>query len=121
MNRPIRRAALNDRAASAAERVIRDYAIASLPVQPVAIAEHLGIEALAKPAPDGGVSGMLIRHGEQFCIAYATHIASSGFRRFSIAHELGHYFLEGHIDAIFADGSVHEIPRRVSIEHGIRA
>ena len=108
MNRPIRRAALNDRAASAAERVIRDYAIASLPVQPVAIAEHLGIEVLAKPAPDGGVSGMLIRHGEQFCIAYATHIASSGFRRFSIAHELGHYFLEGHIDAIFADGSVHE-------------
>lgn len=108
MNRPIRRAALNDRATSAAERVIRDYAIASLPVQPVAIAERLGIEVLAKPASDGGVSGMLIRHGEHFCIAYATHIASSGFRRFSIAHELGHYFLEGHIDAIFADGSLHE-------------
>ena len=51
---------------------------------------------------------MLIRYGEQFCIAYATHITSLGFRRFTIAHELGHYFLEGHIDAIFKDGGVHE-------------
>ena len=35
-----------------------------------------------------------------FCIAYSTHIKSKGFQRFSIAHELGHYFLEGHIDHI---------------------
>jgi Zn-dependent peptidase ImmA (M78 family) len=31
-----------------------------------------------------------------------------GFRRFTIAHELGHYFIEGHVDAIFSEGSVHE-------------
>ena len=61
-----------------------------------------------KPASNAGVSGMLIRLGDQFCIAYATHIRSPGFRRFSVAHELGHYFLEGHVDAIFADGSIHE-------------
>lgn len=102
------RAALNNRAAAAAERVIRDHAIVALPVQPIEIAQHLCIEVLAKPASDAGVSGMLLRHGDQFCIAYATHITSSGFRRFSISHELGHYFLEGHIDAIFADGLVHE-------------
>ncbi len=51
---------------------------------------------------------MLIRLNDQFCIAYATHIKSIGFRRFSVAHELGHYFLEGHVDAIFTDGPVHE-------------
>jgi Zn-dependent peptidase ImmA (M78 family) len=104
----IPRDTLYDRAAGAAERVIREHNITSLHVDPIAIAEALGIEVVAKPASDGGVSGMLIRLGDQFCIAYATHIKSPGFRRFTIAHELGHYFLEGHIDAIFEEGSVHE-------------
>ncbi len=99
---------LYDRAAGAAERVIRERKITSLHVDPIAIAEALGIEVVAKPASDGGVSGMLIRLGDQFCIAYATHIKSPGFRRFTIAHELGHYFLEGHIDAIFEEDAVHE-------------
>ena len=95
-------------AAAAAERVIREQGITSLPVDPVAIARSIGIDVQAKPASNAGVSGMLIRLNDQFCIAYATHIYSLGFRRFSIAHELGHYFLEGHVDAIFVDDSVHE-------------
>ena len=34
---------------------------------------------------------------------------SEGFQRFSIAHELGHYFLEGHIDHILPDeNSIHK-------------
>ncbi len=104
----IPRDTLYDRAAGTAERVIREQSITSLHVDPVAIATSLGIEVVEKPAADGGVSGMLIRYGEQFCIAYATHIKSPGFKRFTIAHELGHYFLEGHIDAIFKDRAVHE-------------
>ncbi len=96
------------RAAGAAERVIQEHNIRALPVQPIEIAERVGIEVVAKPASDSGVSGMLIKVGDDFCIAYATHIGSPGFRRFSIAHELGHYFLEGHIDAVFVEGSVHE-------------
>ena len=97
-----------DRAVGTAERIIREHNVTSLHVDPISIASSLGIDVVEKPASDGGVSGMLIRYGEQFCIAYATHIKSPGFRRFTIAHELGHYFLEGHIDAIFKDGSVHE-------------
>jgi hypothetical protein len=97
-----------DFAAAAAERVIRERGITALPVDPMAIAKTYGIDVQEKPIANGGVSGMLIRLDDQFCIAYATHIQSQGFRRFSVAHELGHYFLEGHIDAIFADGSVHE-------------
>jgi Zn-dependent peptidase ImmA (M78 family) len=96
-----------DRAAGAAERVIRERNINSLPIDPIAIAAGLGIEVVEKPADDEGVSGMLIRVGNQFCIAYATHISSPGFRRFTIAHELGHYFIEGHIDAIFSESAVH--------------
>ena len=36
------------------------------------------------------------------------HIDNIGFQNFSVAHELGHYFLPGHIDAVLADGDVHE-------------
>jgi hypothetical protein len=92
----------------AVERVIQEHGITTLPVDPIAFARGIGIDVVAKPASNAGVSGMLIRLGEAFCIAYATHIKSEGFRNFSVSHELGHYFLEGHIDAIFANDSVHE-------------
>jgi len=32
--------------------------------------------------------------------------ARNGFRRFTVAHELGHYFLEGNYKHIFADGNL---------------
>ena len=51
---------------------------------------------------------MLLRHGDNFGILYATHIQSSGFQRFSVGHELGHYFLPGHIDAVLGNGNIHE-------------
>ena len=51
---------------------------------------------------------MLLRVGDRFGIAYATHVGSAGFQNFSIAHELGHYFLEGHVDAVLAHGGRHE-------------
>jgi hypothetical protein len=61
----------------------------------------------AKPAESRGVSGMLLRAGDDFAIAYATHIKNLGFQRFSIAHELGHYFLPGHPEQLFANASIH--------------
>jgi hypothetical protein len=54
------------------------------------------------------VSGVLVRVGNAFAIAYATHIDNEGFQRFCVEHELGHYFLGGHVDALFKDGNVHE-------------
>jgi Zn-dependent peptidase ImmA (M78 family) len=104
----IPRETLYDRATGTAERVIREHNIMSLHVDPIAIANKCGIEVVPKPASDGGVSGMLIRYDDQFCITYATHIRSTGFKRFTIAHELGHYFLEGHAEAIFREGPIHE-------------
>ncbi|MGH9160060.1 MAG: ImmA/IrrE family metallo-endopeptidase [Vicinamibacteraceae bacterium] len=96
------------RAGLAAAQVIREQGIVALPVDPVAVAGAVGIEVRPMPAETGGVSGMLLRAGNTFGIAYATHIESQGFRNFSIAHELGHYFLEGHIDAVLATGDRHE-------------
>lgn len=90
-----------------AEKLVRDEGLA-LPIDVLSIAAGRGIQVVAKPATTEGVSGMLIRSGERFAIAYATHIKSEGFQRFSIAHELGHYFLEGHPDAVFREGEVHQ-------------
>lgn len=92
----------------AAEKVIKEQAINRLPVDPKTLAQDLGIEVVAKPASTQGVSGILLRSGNAFGIAYATHIDSIGFQNFSIAHELGHYFLPGHIDAVLSNGDVHE-------------
>lgn len=91
-----------------AEAFLRDEGITELAVDPIAIAASRDIEVRAKPSTAEGVSGMLLRHGDAFGIFYATHIPSEGFQRFSVAHELGHYFLEGHIDHILPTDGVHE-------------
>ena len=63
---------------------------------------------MPKPARDAGVSGMLIRVGNEFAIGYATHIDNEPFQRFSVSHELGHYFLPGHVDAVIGESGIHE-------------
>lgn len=68
--------------------LLEEAGVKSLPVSPIAIAEHLDIAVHAKPAHVAGASGWLIKSGESFAIAYATHIPSLGFQRFSVAHEL---------------------------------
>ena len=97
----------NELAVLEAERLIKELGIDALPIQPIAIAERLGI--LVKPKKTaGGVSGMLVRYGEEYAISYADHIDNEGFKRFCISHELGHYRLAGHVDAVLAHGDVHE-------------
>lgn len=90
-----------------AEAFLRDEGITTLRVDPFAIAASRDIEVKAKPDTAEGVSGMLLRHGDVFGILYATHIPSEGFQRFSVAHELAHYFLDGHIDHILPKDGVH--------------
>jgi len=90
-----------------AEAFLRDEGITTLPVDPFAIAESRDIVVKAKHDTAPGVSGMLLRHGNVFGILYATHVKSEGFRRFSVSHELGHYFLDGHLDQLLKDDGVH--------------
>lgn len=78
-----------------------------VPVDPFVIANKHSIVVQAKPDAESGVSGMLLRHGNEFGILYASDIPSEGFQRFSVAHELGHYFLDGHIDHILPEDGMH--------------
>lgn len=99
----------NVHARQLAQSFIRNHGIEVLPVDVFRIAADLDIIVQAKSQDSVGVSGMLIRVGSEFGIAYATHIANSGFQRFSVAHELGHYILPGHVDHVLPMGTdIHE-------------
>lgn len=87
-------------AAQAAEQIVKGMGVTTLPVDPRTIAENREIVVQAKPVEDKGCSGMLVRLGNDFAIAYATHLQNEGFENFSIAHELGHYFMPGHVEAV---------------------
>ena len=108
-----------------AREVLRRHAVTSLPVDVLKIAQAEGITVEAKPASTAGVSGMLIRVGNKFAIGYATHIDNKGFQRFSIGHELGHYFMSEHIAELFAKSDVHlsrggfvsKDPRELEADH----
>jgi hypothetical protein len=90
-----------------AEAFLRREGITTLPVDPFAIAASRDIVVKAKPDTAEGVSGMLLRHGNIFGILYATYVPSEGFHRFSVSHELGHYFLDGHIDHVLPQDGIH--------------
>jgi hypothetical protein len=87
-----------------AEAFLKREGIATLPVDPFAIAAKLDIAVEGKLADTEGVSGMLLRHGNNFGIMYATNIPNEGFQRFSVSHELGHYLLPGHPEQVIQNG-----------------
>jgi len=90
-----------------AEQLLTEWGINELPIDPIRIAEDQGILVKPMSATQEGVSGMLLRSGNDFAIAYATHIEVEGFQRFSVAHELGHYFSPGHFEQLLQAG-VHQ-------------
>lgn len=97
-----------DFATAFAEKLLHeDFKIEKLPVDPIAIARGRGIRVEAMPEDHDGVSGMFIHAHGKSAIAYATHIKNKGFQHFSVAHELGHCFLPGHIDAVLPNGATH--------------
>jgi Zn-dependent peptidase ImmA (M78 family) len=93
---------IDDREAeSVAEQLVADRRIDRLPVCPFTIAKDKGIDVQPRESDKPGVSGFLMRVGNQFGILYATHVKNDGFIRFTVSHELGHYFLPGHCEHLF--------------------
>lgn len=98
---------LRQKISKLAEEQVSLVGCSAFPVDPFKIAESSDIQVQAKPADENGASGWLVRSGNNFGILYATHIRNEGFQRFSISHELGHYFIEGHPEHVFRGGDIH--------------
>ena len=102
------------------ERKAREHGFHSFPIDPFAIAAKEEILVCPKAPDQPGASGGII-FGDEVGIFYSTTIDSIGFQRFTVAHELGHYFLDGHPEEIlktapghisragFTDGSAIEL------------
>lgn len=89
------------------EKIAADHNFTAFPVDPFAIAAQEDIMVEAKDPDRKGMSGCIVFTDDGVGIVYATDIRSEGFRRFTVAHELGHYFLEGHPEEIAKTGPVH--------------
>ena len=77
----------------------------ALPIDPFQIAKKYDIIVKAMDSINPGVSGFLTKNGDAFGIGYSTKIKNLGYINFTVGHELGHYFLPGHVDKLFSTSS----------------
>ncbi len=89
--------------AKAADEVVAGQA--ALPIDPFKIAHSRDIMAKAIESNAPGVSGFLMKQGDAFGIGYSNRINNTGYINFTVSHELGHYFIPGHVEKLFAAGS----------------
>ncbi|MGW4595363.1 ImmA/IrrE family metallo-endopeptidase [Streptomyces sp. NPDC004457] len=76
------------RSDAAAKTLLTQFGIAEAPIDPVLIAEKLGVLVVPQDMPDD-VSGMLLRRGDEQVIG-VNQKHHENRRRFTVAHELGH-------------------------------
>lgn len=89
------------------EKIAKDHGFTAFKIDPFKIALANDIAVERKPPDKEGVSGGIIFTGADVIIFHATNIDNTGFQRFTVAHELGHYFLPGHPEEIQATSPVH--------------
>lgn len=97
-----------------------------LPVDAVGLIEALGIVYIEEPM-DAGSSGR-IDYNDPFCTITVNSGESPQRRRFTAAHELGHYILHrdlldgrGHLDRLFVDGGNSNPSAPISPSHEVQA
>jgi len=78
--------------------------LSSLPVRPKEFAKNIGINVIPFHPTQRDISGCLMVAGNTFGIGYSTAIQNEGFQNFTVAHELGHYFIDDHPSAVLVDG-----------------
>ena len=71
------------------------------PIDPEWIAGEVGL-TVREAGLSPGVYGALWKKGGAFGIIISPDCPTVGHRRFSVAHELGHYHIDGHVEAMFA-------------------
>lgn len=75
-----------------------------LPVNPKEFARQLDILVQPFIPAQSDISGFLMQQGNSFMIGYSAAIRSEGFQNFTVAHELGHYFIDDHPLALLISG-----------------
>ncbi|NBB81596.1 MAG: ImmA/IrrE family metallo-endopeptidase [Verrucomicrobia bacterium] len=89
------------------EKTAKEFGFETFRIDPYEIAEKEDILVQAKDPGKEGVSGCIVFNDDGVGIICSTRVRSQGFRRFTIAHELGHYFLDGHPEEILKTGGFH--------------
>lgn len=91
-------------AAHCADEIVTRFGFATLPIDPHALAEANDI--VVAPRALEGCSGCLMKQGDNFGILYSDKLKNDGFERFTVSHELGHFFLPGHPEFLFSGGAI---------------
>lgn len=91
------------------EQIAKTHGFNAFPIDPFRIADEQDDPILvrAKDTGQDGVSGCIIFNDDGVGIIYSKKIRNQGFQRFTVAHELGHYFLDGHPEEILKTAPVH--------------
>ena len=85
-------------AANASLHCLRACGVSALPVKPVRIAMHYGVQCLDYATPlQRGEGGRIIRRADGRVQIVLDPSQPAQRRRFAVVHELGHYLL-GHLD-----------------------
>jgi Zn-dependent peptidase ImmA (M78 family) len=85
-----------------ARDVLRQHGLQTVPINPVSLANRLGIKVNNAKFSDDSISAMIAKRGENIMLLVAEQDPPYR-KRFSIAHELGHHFLHLIEDGEFID------------------
>jgi Zn-dependent peptidase ImmA (M78 family) len=88
----------------AANELLDEMAIVAPPVPVDDLVQRKGLRFETNANFPQGVFGALYRSGNQFGIVISAECPNEGHRRFTVAHELGHYHIPDHVDQMFVNG-----------------
>jgi Zn-dependent peptidase ImmA (M78 family) len=92
-----------------AQSILENNSLLALPVDIFSFAEQndINIQAMPQELAINSIYGALLVKNDSITIYYSTVVNKLGFQNFTIAHELGHYFLEGHIEQVIGENGLH--------------
>lgn len=92
-----------------AQDILEKNDLLTLPIDIDALASKKAIliDTMPENIARRAIYGALIFTNEKSLILYSTNVDNIGFQRFTIAHELGHYCLDGHLYEIIDEKGMH--------------
>ena len=94
----------DDAVKQAAGYLIEELDLTTYPIDPFSIAASKGLPVECRDDFPAGVYGAMWRSDNQFGIVVSAACPTEGHRRFTVAHELGHYHVDGHVERLFTRG-----------------